>query len=120
MSALEERIDLIEKILANRVTKATVVKEIQRLEEAYGKDAFSVIVFRSKPKPWNEEYYEDLKQLSLAGEDSKEYILHLVEVRDELYGKGASALADFFKTHKIAVVICAIIVVIIIALLSRG
>lgn len=119
MSAIEERIRLIEKILTNKISKIGVEKEIQRLEAEYGQHAFSVISFNKKERPWSREYYEKLEQLSLSGEDSKEYILHLVEVRDELSKKGFGGVTTFLSNHKVAVVICVVALIVVIALICK-
>lgn len=119
MSAIEERIRLIEKILTNKISKVGVEKEIQRLEAEYGQNAFSVIYFNKKERPWSREYYEKLEQLSLSGEDSKEYILHLVEVRDELANRGLGGITSFLRSHKVAVIICAVALIVVIALICK-
>ena len=119
MGALEERIKLIDRILENKISKSGVEKEICRLEEEYGKEAFCVISFNKKERPWSKEYYEKLEKLSLSGESSKEYILHLVEVRDELANKGLGGIIDFLRCHKTAVVICAVVLIGVVALLCK-
>ncbi len=84
MEVIDERIDLIEKIRNNEISKKQVEKEVKRLEDTYGKEAFTSFNFEKEQKPWKEDYFKKLKTLSMAGAGSKEFILHLVEVRDEI------------------------------------
>lgn len=105
MSAIDERIDLIEKILSNKISKKEVEVFIKEMENKYGEKAFTRFKFQKKEKPWNQDYYDKLKNLSMSGAGSKEFILHLVEVRD--------SINKFDKKKIIPVAIVAIVAVII-------
>lgn len=83
MNAVDERVELIENILANRLTKRQVENAVKELENKYGEEAFTRFTFQKEEKPWDQEYYNKLKSLSMSGAGSKEFILHLTEVRDE-------------------------------------
>lgn len=84
MSAIDEEIKLIREIINNKISKKEVEKTIKDMEEKYGEETFIKITYTEKPKPWSEEYYKELKNLAHCGLLSKEFILHLVTVRDEL------------------------------------
>lgn len=83
MDAIQERLELINKIVRGRITQDEVKKEIVRLNKKYGENAF-VNQEIEKKKTWNRKYYEHLINLGTAGMGSEEYIMHLVEVRDSL------------------------------------
>lgn len=84
MAAVDERVEIIEKILANDLKKAEVEKALTELENEFGDNAYVDDGFSPKEKPWNKGYYTELEKVSLTGVSSKKYILHLVEVRDYL------------------------------------
>ena len=109
MSAIDERIDLIEKILSNKISQKEVENVIKEMEKKYGEKAFTRFTFQKKAKPWNQDYYDKLKNLSMSGAGSKEFILHLVEVRE--------SINKFDKKKIIPVAIAAVIVVIIVIIL---
>ena len=110
MSATDERIELIESILENKISKKQVEIKMNDIESKYGEYAFKTFTFQKEEKPWNKGYYDKLRNLSLSGAGSKEFILHLVDVRDELN--------KFNRMGLIPVVVIAIIVVIVVFIWS--
>ena len=85
MVAVDERVEIIDKILANELKKTEVEVALADLENKFGENAYVDDGFSPKEKPWNKEYYSELVKMSLTGVSSKKYILHLVEVRDYLH-----------------------------------
>lgn len=84
MAAVDERVEIIDKILSNELKKAEVEKALAELENEFGENAYVDDGFSPKEKPWNKGYYVELEKVSLTGVSSKKFILHLVEVRDYL------------------------------------
>ena len=84
MGAVEESIQLENKILSNKISKKQLVKEIESIEKKYGEDAFLPYNLVKKEKPWGKDYYNELVLLGNAGACSKEFLLHIIEVRDYL------------------------------------
>lgn len=87
MSAVDERIELIEQILNDTIKVNDVYKKVKKMEEIYGQGAFIKTNYLEKQKPWSYEYYEELRQLANSGASSKEFIIHLALVRDDLKKK---------------------------------
>lgn len=108
MDSIDERMELENKIFENKIRKDQVIQEIKRIEEKYGEDVFPAFNFQSQKKPWNIEYYKELKTLNISGAGSKEFILHLVDVRDYI---------TFRKKIKFALITFGIIIVFTIILL---
>lgn len=92
MAAVDDRIEIIDKILANEIKKSEVEAALAKLENEFGEEAYIDDAFSPKDKPWNKEYYSELEKISLTGVSSKKYILHLVEVRDYLRFKLMAAV----------------------------
>lgn len=84
MNAVDSRVEIIDKILANEMKKTEVESALVNLENEFGENAYVDDGFSPKEKPWSKDYYLELKKISLTGVSSKKYILHLVEVRDYL------------------------------------
>ena len=84
MAAVDERVEIIDKILANELKKTEIEVALVNLENKFGENAYVDDSFSPKEKPWNKGYYAELEKISLTGVSSKKYILHLVEVRDYL------------------------------------
>ena len=87
MSAVDKRIELIEQILNDKININDVYKEIKKMEEVYGEEAFIKTKYVEKKKPWSNEYYQELRKLANSGASSKEFIIHLALVRDDLKKK---------------------------------
>lgn len=109
MSVLDERIELIENICDNKISKRQVEAKIDEMERRYQEDAFTTFNFQKKEKPWDKEYYSELRKLFMSGASSKEFILHLIDVRDDINKSE--------KKKLISVVITIIIVILIIVFL---
>lgn len=99
---IEKRTSLMIKIIDGKVDKSFVRKEIEKLENQYGENAFLPYIVKKKDKPWDEKYLKELEIQGMAGAASKEFILHLAEVSESVYRKkrlkkafliGAAALA---------------------------
>lgn len=84
MAAVDDRVEIIDKILSNELKKKEVEAALAELENEFGENAYADDGFLPKEKPWNKVYYSELEKISLTGVSSKKYILHLVEVRDYL------------------------------------
>ena len=84
MSAVDDRVEIIDKILTNKLKKSEVKAALTDLEDKFGENAYVDDSFLPREKPWNKDYYSELEKISLTGVSSKKYILHLVEVRDHL------------------------------------
>ncbi len=106
MGAADIRVDIIQKILTKKMKKKEVKEALAALETEFGENAYTDDGFSPKEKPWSEEYYLELKKMSLAGVSSKKYILHLVEVRDYL---------KFKLTATIVGVVVGLIVIVVIS-----
>ena len=87
MAAVDDRVEIIDRILANEIKKSEVEAALVDLESEFGEEAYADDGFCPKEKPWNKDYYLELEKVSLTGVSSKRYILHLVEVRDYLKAK---------------------------------
>lgn len=87
MSAVDKRIELIEQILNDKINVKDVYKEIKKMEEVYGEEAFIKTNYVERKKPWSNEYYKELRQLANSGASSKEFIIHLALVKDDLKKK---------------------------------
>lgn len=111
MTAAEERIELINRMIDGTITKKQVQREVDVLEEKYGEEAFLPSDLEKKEKPWTSDYYNKLENLCLSGDASKKLILHMAEVNDYLKGKKRNK-----KILKILIRIC--VVLLIIALIS--
>lgn len=71
---------LINQILEKHISVEEVSKEIDKLIAKHGSSIFPEIVFTKKPKPWNKDYLEELKNKNITGACSKEFVLHMAEV----------------------------------------
>lgn len=92
MAAVDDRVAIIDRILANEIKKSEVEAALADLESEFGEEAYADDGFCPKEKPWNKNYYSELEKVSLTGVSSKKYILHLVEVRDYLNAKLMAAI----------------------------
>lgn len=85
MNAMDERIILIQKIFSQNITQEEVLNELNRIEKQYGENAFVPFSFQPEKKPWTNKYLNKLENLSISGASSKEFILHIAEVKQELH-----------------------------------
>ena len=105
----EERTALIMDIIDGKLTEEQLKKKMSLLEEKYGSDVFRPYIFEKKNKPWTEKYYDDLREKALCGANSKEFLLYLNEVREDVEKQN--------KVKKMAIIAGVIIAVIIIFLM---
>lgn len=105
----EERTALIMEIIDGKLTEEQIKKKMSLLEEKYGSNVFRPYIFEKKNRPWTEKYYDDLREKALCGANSKEFLLYLNEVREDIEKQN--------KVKKMAIVAGVIIVVIIIFLM---
>lgn len=105
----EERTALIMEIIDGKLTEEQIKKKMSLLEEKYGSNVFRPYIFEMKNRPWTEKYYDDLREKALCGANSKEFLLYLNEVREDIEKQN--------KAKKMAIVAGVIIVVIIIFLM---
>lgn len=75
---------LEEKIINGEISLKEVEKEIKNIEAEFGNDVFLPYTVNKETKPWDETYLKKLENLSAAGAASKEFILHLAEVKEEV------------------------------------
>ncbi|MCI6186366.1 MAG: hypothetical protein MR739_04215 [Spirochaetia bacterium] len=80
----EDRTKLIMDIINTDISMLEVKKRISELETKYGDLAFISFDFQKESAPWTMEYFNDLKQTAMAGGGSKEFIIHLAEVKQSL------------------------------------
>ena len=74
----------VQEIIEGKISFNDVKKRIQEYEEKYGADFFADYEIEKKDKPWNEEYFNELKKKSIAM-TSKQFILHLSEVSEYVH-----------------------------------
>lgn len=84
MGAVEDKIQLEKKIISNKISKKDLMSEIEAIEKKYGKDTFLPYNLTIQEKPWNKKYYNELVMLGNAGACSKEFLIHIIDVRDYL------------------------------------
>lgn len=75
---------LLNDIIEKRITKNDVSRRIQALKTRYGDDIFPSIYIEKEAKPWNKAYLLKLKEKSITGACSEEFILHMAEVSDDI------------------------------------
>lgn len=75
---------LVEEMRSGKITAAASKKEIEKIEKMYD-CPFLVTSFTKKDKPWDKHYLNDLANAVMFGKTSKEYLLHIAEVSDDLY-----------------------------------
>lgn len=81
---------LMSDIINGKMNLQQTKDEIRRLEVKYGHDFFiSYDYDEAKPKPWDDEYLKELEIKSIAGMSSKQFILHLAEVSEDIHAKRA-------------------------------
>lgn len=75
---------VIENIMENKFDKKRTVMELSKLEQKYGENVFVPYLFTKQEEPWTSKYLEELEMKIMAGAYSKEFIIHLAEVNDEV------------------------------------
>lgn len=108
--AFEKRSQLKNRIIYENISFDDVEKEVRKLEEEFGEDAFLPYRLKKKDKPWTASYFNELKELSIAGAASKEFILHFAEVKEEIVRRKQQMLCLIAGCASIVVGIIGIIV----------
>ncbi len=108
MKSYEELNNLIEGISNKKIGKEEAKDEIVHLRQKYGEDYFPPYRFTPAPKPWDEKYFESLKEKNMTGAGSEAFILHMAEVGEYLYKKRIR-FSIILGTSAVAIVVCIII-----------
>lgn len=85
----DELSKLVSNIMRGKCRKKKVKAELERIEAQYPDERFGFHVPERKQKPWNKEYLKDLEELFYCGASSKEFILYMAEVSDNLFFRKA-------------------------------
>ena len=117
MSGREEGLELVSKMLRGEIGKAEVAKEIERISEQYGDDCFNSYEVKRQPKPWTRKSLEELEILNAAGAASKEFLLYMAEVSEEVYSQKNKKKKLF---RGVLIGILAVTVLIFIVCILRG
>lgn len=75
---------LAEALASGRMTRVQAERELDRIEKE-SSARFVPTNFTPKDKPWDQEYLDDLVTQVALGKASKEYLLHIAEVSEEVY-----------------------------------
>ena len=81
----DERSSLVRDIVNGKCSKKKTIAEISRLEQTYPEESFGYYQPTPKERPWTMEYLKELQELFYCGAGSKEFILYMAEVSDEVY-----------------------------------
>lgn len=107
--------DEVNLLVNDIATGKTNVKEvrvsIERIKTQFGSDAFPGFSFEKQPKPWNFEYLHELQRKNVTGACSEEFIIHMAEVSDYVFGR---------QRRNVIGAIVAIVIVIIIVLVMNA
>lgn len=85
MSTNPELFDLVEGIADGKFTQKQVKQKLDQIEKKYSPDVFVWYPPERKEKPWDMPYLKKLEDLFYCGASSKEFILYMAEVSDEVY-----------------------------------
>lgn len=80
-----ELFDLVEGIAEGKYTKKQVNQKIDQIEKKYSPGVFVWYPPERKEKPWDVPYLKKLEDLFYCGATSKEFILYMAEVSNEIY-----------------------------------
>lgn len=82
----DELFDLVQKIINGKCNKVQANTEIARVERAYPNEKFPYFKpERTEKSTWNMSYLKELENLYYSGANSKEFILYMAEVSEEIY-----------------------------------
>ena len=88
LESTEIIVQLKRDIIKGKMNLQNTKDRISELEAQYGQDFFIDCDYdEAKPKPWDEEYLRKLEIKSMTGMSSKQFILHLAEVSEEVHSK---------------------------------
>ena len=99
---------LVNNIVAGKATKIDAEKKIKELKEEFGSDKFPDINFEKQPRPWAKDYLIALYRKNITGACSEEFIMHMVEVSENVFSKKKKRKAI------IGIIIAAVILIAII------
>lgn len=105
-SASEARSELVMDIISGNVSRKELSEKIAYLENRYGEEAFTAYSLSKKSRPWDEDYYKKMEKQAVAGAGSKDFILHLYEVREEVKKKKNSG-----NVKKIVIAVCMVVII---------
>ncbi len=112
-------VQLKRDIINGKMNLQQTKDKISELEAQYGQDFFFDFEYdEAKPKPWGEEYLHELEIQSMAGMSSKQFIMHLAEVSEDIYsrksGKSAAKSKEKSTPNRKKVLLIVFIVAVII------
>ena len=116
MEITKDQVALNREILDGILTVDEVKGKLHIMEEKWGCDEFyRGYFFERKARPWDRAYLEELTGKSMTGAFSKEFILHLAEVSEEVHRKerNKKLLKNVGVAFGAAIAICAIVVLVI-------
>ena len=82
--ASDRRIALKKDIRNGKLSLDDVKREVRKMKEEFGEDAFLAYELDKKERPWDEEYLKELDDKGRSGAGSEEFILHFAEVKEEV------------------------------------
>lgn len=102
-----ELFDLVEGISEGKFTQNQVKKKLDQIEKKYSPEVFAWYPPEPKEKPWDMPYLKKLEDLFYCGATSREFILYMSEVADEVYRAKRirrTALIGLFAVAALAVI----------------
>lgn len=87
MDNIQARIDFVHKVMDGQYTYAEAKAELDRMEQVYGENAFSVGKVIRKPKPWTMKDLEDLHLDFMSSASSRDFFDYMAEMSEEVYRK---------------------------------
>lgn len=100
---------LVNDIATGKTNLKEVRVSIERIKTKFGSDTFPSFSFEKQPKPWNFEYLHELQRKNVTGACSEEFIIHMAEVSDYVFGRQ--------RRNVIGAIVAIVIVIIIIIVL---
>lgn len=101
---------LINGIVSGQINAKETEQYIDRLKDQYGADSFPSFDFQKRTEPWNREYLRELQKKNVTGACSEEFILHMAEVSEYIFGKRKKSI--------IVGIVAAIVVLLLIVVLA--
>ena len=87
MDNIQARINFVDKVMKGQYSRAEAEAELDRMEQEYGKDAFTIGTVTRKPKPWTMEDLKDLERDFMASASSRKFFEYMAEMSEEVYRK---------------------------------
>lgn len=112
-----EIFELVRRITSGECTQAQAEEELGRIEKKYSSSVFTHYPPERKEKPWDKAYLDELAGLFYCGASSKEFILYMAEVSEEVYHPERKDNKKIFQYGLIALAVV-IAVAIIIAVIT--